>query len=244
MRRERRTLSILPCGSVVGLCRGALPCGRPGGVAPQARPALPVKPGHNLPMAVSAGLLLYRRRSGRLELLIAHPGGPLWAGREDGAWSIPKGIVESGETPFEVARREFSEETGHEPPADTTAYLPLGEVRTPSGKRIVAWAVEGDLDPAAATSNTFEMPWPPGSGRRATFPEIDRVAWVTPTEARRLLHAAQTAFVDRLEGLLGTASTADAAEPAVGRTEAEPADTEPAPRAEAAPPPAPSRDPL
>ncbi len=153
-------------------------------------------------MAVSAGILLYRRRPNGLEVLVAHPGGPLWAGREDGAWSIPKGIVESGERPFEVARREFTEETGHEPPPDPDAYLPLGEVRTPTGKRIVAWAAEGDLDPAQATSNTFEMPWPPGSGRRQAFPEIDRVAWVSPTEARRLLHAAQAAFVDRLEAAL------------------------------------------
>lgn len=217
-----------------------LPRRRPGSVAPQAPPALPVNPGHNSCMAVSAGLLLYRRRSGRLEVLIAHPGGPLWAGREDGAWSIPKGIVEAGETPFEVARREFTEETGHEPPAEATAYVPLGEVRTPSGKRIVAWAVEGDLDPAAATSNTFEMPWPPGSGRRASFPEIDRVAWVTPTEARRLLHAAQTAFVDRLESLLG-AAPADVAGPAVGSFEPGPVGAEPASGVEATPAPAPSR---
>ncbi|HWP63233.1 MAG TPA: NUDIX domain-containing protein [Candidatus Binatia bacterium] len=168
-------------------------------------------------MAMSAGILLYRRRPNGLEVLVAHPGGPLWAGREDGAWSIPKGIVESGERPFEVARREFIEETGHEPPADPDAYLPLGEVRTPTGKRIVAWAAEGDLDPAQATSNTFEMPWPPGSGRRQAFPEIDRVAWVSPAEARRLLHAAQTAFVDRLEAAL-----AESAASAAGAESAEP----------------------
>ncbi|MER3418392.1 MAG: NUDIX hydrolase [Chloroflexota bacterium] len=161
-------------------------------------------------MAVSAGILLYRRRPTGLELLIAHPGGPLWAGREDGAWSIPKGVVEQGERPFDVARREFAEETGHEAPASPNAYLPLGEVRTATGKRIVAWAAEGDLDPSKATSNTFEMPWPPGSGRRQAFPEIDRVAWVTPTEARRLLHTAQTAFVDRLEAALAEGEEAPA----------------------------------
>lgn len=168
------------------------------------RNASPRRARHNQSVAVSAGILLYRRRPSGLEVLIAHPGGPLWAGREDGAWSIPKGIVEAGETPFEVARREFAEETGHTPPADPAAYVPLGEVRTPTGKRIVAWAAEGDLDPQAATSNTFEMPWPPGSGRLQAFPEIDRVAWVPPAEARRLLHAAQAAFVDRLEALVAS----------------------------------------
>lgn len=185
-------------------------------------------------MAVSAGILLYRRRPTGLEVLIAHPGGPLWAGREDGAWSIPKGIVESGETPFAVARREFAEETGHDPPSDPAAYLSLGEVRTPTGKRIVAWAVEGDLDPATATSNTFEMPWPPGSGRRQAFPEIDRVAWVTPSEARRLLHAAQAAFVDRLEAAFAeTAGTAAArAAETAGADAASAAETEPAALAE------------
>jgi predicted NUDIX family NTP pyrophosphohydrolase len=200
-------------------------------------------------VAVSAGILLYRRRPAGLEVLIAHPGGPLWAGRQDGAWSIPKGIVESGETSFEVARREFREETGHEPPADPGAYLPLGEVRTPTGKRIVAWAAEGDLDPATATSNTFEMPWPPGSGRRQAFPEIDRVAWVSPTEARRLLHAAQAAFVDRLEALLAeeaqsvedgpSAEDGRAIEVARSVEDGEP--TDPAARSTANPPDEPAR---
>lgn len=176
---------------------------------------------HNLGVAISAGILLYRHRPSGLEVLIAHPGGPLWAGREEGAWSIPKGIVESGETPFEVARREFAEETGHDPPADPATYVSLGEVRTPTGKRIMAWAAEGDLDPDQATSNTFEMPWPPGSGRRQSFPEIDRVAWVRPEEARRLLHSAQGAFVDRLEAILAPGAAEH--EPDLGEPASEPA---------------------
>jgi predicted NUDIX family NTP pyrophosphohydrolase len=148
----------------------------------------------------SAGLLLHRSHAGRREVLLAHPGGPLFASRDLGAWSIPKGEVEPGEEPLQVARREFEEETGHRPPADRSAYRPLGEVRQKSGKRVSAWAVEGDLDPSTATSNTFEMEWPPRSGRREWFPEIDRVEWFGLDEARHRINPAQAAFIDRLEG--------------------------------------------
>jgi predicted NUDIX family NTP pyrophosphohydrolase len=151
-------------------------------------------------MRISAGLLLFRRHDAGVELLIAHPGGPLWERRDAGAWSIPKGEADGGESDDEgllgVARREFEEETGHAPPAG--APLPLGDVRLRSGKTVRAWAVEGDLDPTTATSSTFEMEWPPRSGRRATFPEIDRLAWSTPDEARERLNPAQVSFVDRL----------------------------------------------
>ncbi len=157
-------------------------------------------------MPTSAGLLLFRHRGGRLEILLAHPGGPLWARRDEAAWTLPKGLLEPGEDAFDVARREFREETGSRPPEDPTAYLPLGEVRQASGKVVRGWAAEGDLDPAAATSNTFEMEWPPGSGRRVAFPEIDRLAWFEPAEARRRLIHAQTAFVDRLVERIGDGS--------------------------------------
>jgi predicted NUDIX family NTP pyrophosphohydrolase len=149
----------------------------------------------------SAGLLLYRLRGDDLEVLIAHPGGPLWASRDEGAWSLVKGEVEPGEASLEVARREFLEETGLEPPAGEP--IELGEVRQKSGKHIEAWALEGDLDPDATTSMTFSMEWPPRSGRQQEFPEIDRVAWVPPGTARRRLNPAQAELVDRLIKRLG-----------------------------------------
>jgi predicted NUDIX family NTP pyrophosphohydrolase len=150
---------------------------------------------------LSAGILLFRRGDDRsVEVLIAHPGGPLWAAKDVGAWSIPKGEADDGETePDEllgVARREFEEETGHASP-DGRA-IALGEVRLKSGKVIHGWALEGDLDPATATSTTFELEWPPRSGRRRVYPEVDRVAWVTPTEAAERLNPAQAAFIERL----------------------------------------------
>ena len=148
----------------------------------------------------SAGLLLYRRTpSGEVEVLLAHPGGPLFAKKDLGDWSVPKGEIEPGEAPWDVARREFEEETGH--PAPTTAAddaIHLGEIRQKGGKLVVAWAIEGDLDPAAAHSNTFDLEWPPRSGRRITVPEIDRVEWFVPDEARRRIKETQIPFIDRL----------------------------------------------
>lgn len=143
----------------------------------------------------SAGLLLYRRHGRSIEVLVVHPGGPFWAGRDDGAWSIPKGEVDGGDDRA-TAAREFAEELGHPPP--DSGWIDLGEVAQSGGKRVRAWAVGGDLDPAQLVSNTFEIEWPPRSGRRATFPEVDRAAWCTPQEAARKLVAAQVALVERL----------------------------------------------
>jgi predicted NUDIX family NTP pyrophosphohydrolase len=149
----------------------------------------------------SAGLLLYRRRDGAVELLLVHPGGPLWAKRDAGAWSIPKGEVGEGEDPRAVALREFEEETGHSPPRGE--LVALGEVRQRGGKLVTAWAAAGDLDPAAITSNTFTLEWPPRSGRRREFPEVDRAGWFDPATARDKLLAAQAELVDRLLAALG-----------------------------------------
>jgi predicted NUDIX family NTP pyrophosphohydrolase len=144
----------------------------------------------------SAGILLFRRADAAVEVLIVHPGGPLWARRDDGAWSLPKGEYEPGEQPLDAARREFEEEIGV-PPPDGEA-LELGEVRLKSGKRVVAWALEGDVDATAIRSNTFAMPWPARSGRIQEFPEVDRGDWFTPAQARVKLNPAQVEFVDRL----------------------------------------------
>jgi predicted NUDIX family NTP pyrophosphohydrolase/SHS2 domain-containing protein len=146
---------------------------------------------------VSAGLLMYRMRDGSLECFLAHPGGPLFANKDDGAWSIPKGLVEPGEDPRQTAVREFEEETGIHPRGELT---PLGSVRQKSGKIVHAWAFAGDWDPARGIrSNTFEMEWPPHSGRRAPFPEIDRAEFFSCEAARRKVNAAQRSFIDRLE---------------------------------------------
>jgi predicted NUDIX family NTP pyrophosphohydrolase len=144
----------------------------------------------------SAGILLYRRPAGTLELLLVHPGGPHWARKDEGAWSIPKGEHADGEDALDCARREFEEETGTVPPVG--ALVALGEVRQRSGKRVSAWAAEGDLDAGAVRSNTFTVEWPPRSGRTQEFPEVDRAGWFAPDDARRALVPAQAAFVDRL----------------------------------------------
>jgi predicted NUDIX family NTP pyrophosphohydrolase len=144
----------------------------------------------------SAGILLYRRGGNGLEVLLVHPGGPFFARRDAGAWSIPKGLYEADEEPLACARREFSEELGS--PCPDGPALELGEVRQRNGKRVTAFAVEGDLDAGAVTSNTFEIEWPPRSGRRESFPEVDRAGWFTVEQARAKLIAAQAAFLDRL----------------------------------------------
>jgi predicted NUDIX family NTP pyrophosphohydrolase len=148
----------------------------------------------------SAGLLLFRRVGPSVELLIVHPGGPLWARRDDGAWSLPKGEYGPDEEPLTAARREFAEEIGW--PAPAGEPLALGEVRLKSGKRVIAWALEGDLDPAAIHSNTFTMQWPPRSGRLQAFPEVDCGDWFSPAQARVKLNPAQAEFVDRLVDML------------------------------------------
>lgn len=139
---------------------------------------------------------MYRRRGPALEVLLAHPGGPFWSRRDDAAWTLPKGEIDEGEDPLAAARREFAEETGF--PA-APPFLPLGELRQKSGKRISAWACAGDADPAQLRSNLFEMEWPPRSGRRQQFPEVDRVHWYGLEEARRKLIAGQVPFLAALE---------------------------------------------
>lgn len=148
----------------------------------------------------SAGLMLWKRDAGALRVLLVHPGGPFWAKRDLGAWTIPKGEFSADETPFAVARREFAEELGV--PLDAVSagdILPLGSVRQAGGKTVTGFAAQGDLDVEAIVSNTFEMEWPPRSGRRRTFPEVDRAAWFTLPEARERINPAQAAFLDALE---------------------------------------------
>lgn len=150
---------------------------------------------------ISAGIVLWRRREGNLEVLLGHPGGPYFKKKKAGEWTVPKGEVEPGETLESVARREFEEETGH--PVPDGAMIDLGQITQKGGKVVVAWGVEGDLDPAAATSNTFEVEWPPRSGRVETFPELDRVQWFDLPSARAAVREAQRPLLDRLEEALG-----------------------------------------
>ena len=148
----------------------------------------------------SAGILLYRRGPLGLEVLLGHPGGPFWQNRDEGAWGITKGEMLDHEDAEAVALREFTEETGF--PAPEPPYLPLGDIRKKSGKVVVAWAAQGDLDPAVAQSNTVPVEWPPRSGQFIDVPEIDRVAWFGPEEARRKIQPAETPFLDRLASAL------------------------------------------
>lgn len=148
---------------------------------------------------LSAGLLLYRRCKGRLEVFLVHPGGPFWAKKDAGVWSIPKGEYDEGEDPETVARREFTEETGGDAPG---LLQPLAPVTQPSGKLISAWAGEGDFDPATLTSNTFPLEWPPRSGKIQQFPEVDRGAWVDIPTAREKILIGQRPFLEQLLGLV------------------------------------------
>jgi predicted NUDIX family NTP pyrophosphohydrolase len=145
---------------------------------------------------VSAGLVLFRRAPGGLQVFLAHPGGPFWQHRDLGAWTIPKGMINPGEVPLDAARREFEEETGVVP---LGPYHELGSVKQRSGKVVHAWAWEGDADPGAVTSNTATIEWPRGSGRLLTFPEVDRCAWFDLEPARQRILPAQREFLDRLE---------------------------------------------
>jgi predicted NUDIX family NTP pyrophosphohydrolase len=146
--------------------------------------------------ARSAGIVLYRGRGDDLQVLLVHPGGPVWARRDAGVWSIPKGEYDDNEDPLAAARREFAEELGSPPPDGEP--LELGEIRQKSGKRVRAWGLGGDLDAAQIQSNTFTMQWPPRSARMQEFPEVDRAQWFGLSEARVKLNPAQVALLDRL----------------------------------------------
>ena len=147
----------------------------------------------------SAGLIVYRRRGEDLEVFLVHPGGPFWAKKDLGAWSIPKGEYEEGEEGLDVARREFLEETGFAVDGD---FLEVGTIKQAGGKVVTAWAVEGELDAALLRSNVFEMQWPPRSGRLQEFPEVDRGGWFSIEEARGRILKGQVGLLERLEGLL------------------------------------------
>lgn len=149
---------------------------------------------------LSAGILLYRLRGERVEVLLAHPGGPFWAKKDLGAWTIPKGEPGEGEDPLACARRELAEESGLAPAGP---FHDLGEIRQSGGKLVRAWAVRGDADPDALRSNEFTLEWPPRSGRMASFPEVDRFAWFEPDEARRRINPAQAELIDRLKAIVG-----------------------------------------
>lgn len=151
-----------------------------------------------MPTRRSAGLLPYRRRGGELEVFLVHPGGPFWARKDEGAWSIAKGEI-GEEAPLAAAKREFAEETGL---AIDGRFVPLRPVRQAGGKQVEAWAVEAELDPARIVSNRFTMEWPPKSGRTQEFPEVDRAAWFPLAEARRKILAGQLPLLDQLEASL------------------------------------------
>jgi predicted NUDIX family NTP pyrophosphohydrolase len=148
---------------------------------------------------VSAGLLMYRIHDGTLQMLLAHPGGPFFKNKDDGAWSIPKGEIEPDEDLLEAAKREFEEETGVTPNSPFTALTPI---KQKGGKIVHAWVFEGDCDPAAIVSNTFTMEWPPKSGRQMEFPEIDRADFFDVAAANRKIKAGQEAFIEELEGIV------------------------------------------
>ena len=149
----------------------------------------------------SAGLLMSRRRGGVVEVFLVHPGGPFWAKKDAAAWSIPKGEFADDEDPLAAAQREFAEETGLTPSGPFTALTPIKQT---GGKTVQAWAVEGDCDPASVRSNTFTMEWPPRSGRRQEFPEVDRAEWFTLDVARNKIHKDQVALLEELERLLSS----------------------------------------
>lgn len=145
---------------------------------------------------ISAGILMYRKRDGQLQVFLVHPGGPLWVKKDLGAWSIPKGEIDPGEDPLSAAQREFEEETGVK---ISGRFIPLSSVKLKNGKIVQAWAVEGDCDPAVIRSNTFSMEWPLRSGRKQEFPEIDRAAWFSIREAKEKINEGQIPLLEELE---------------------------------------------
>jgi predicted NUDIX family NTP pyrophosphohydrolase len=147
----------------------------------------------------SAGILAYRKGARGLEVLLVHPGGPFWRKKDAGAWSVPKGEIDAGDAPEQVARREFAEELG--PSASIGPLRPLGEIRQRGGKRVIAFAGEGHFDPAALISNTFDIEWPPRTGRRQSFPEVDRAEWFDIELARTKMLSAQVELLDRLSAM-------------------------------------------
>lgn len=153
-------------------------------------------------MRKSAGLIVYRRRLGGIEVLLVHPGGPFWVRKDAGAWTIPKGEIAAGEAPLACARREFTEETGASIDGDFVALAP---VRQAGGKEVMAFAVEGDFDPATLRSNTFVLEWPPKSGRLSSWPEVDRAQWFTLDEAATRINRAQSAWLAEVAALVARA---------------------------------------
>jgi predicted NUDIX family NTP pyrophosphohydrolase len=151
----------------------------------------------------SAGVLVYRRRGARIEFLLGHPGGPLWARKDLGAWMIPKGLIEAGEEPLAAARREFEEETGLKPPPISHPLTPL---RQAGGKTVLCWAAEGDLDLAAFRPGTFEMEWPPRSGKRTAFPEVDRISYFDGAEALTRILPSQAPLIREILQTLASAN--------------------------------------
>jgi predicted NUDIX family NTP pyrophosphohydrolase len=162
------------------------------------------------PGSRSAGLLPFRHRHGVLEVFLVHPGGPFWARRDAGAWSLAKGEYGPAEDPLEAAKREFQEETGFSAEGEGE-FLPLGEIRQPGGKQVTAWAFRGDFDPALLRSNRFTLEWPPRSGRLREFPEVDRGAWFTLAEARRRVNPGQRPLLEALHRLVGGAAGSEGA---------------------------------
>lgn len=157
----------------------------------------------------SAGILLFRRRDGGAEFLLVHPGGPFWKKKDEGAWSIPKGQIESEEAPRACAIRELGEELGAAPELDPEQLIELGSIRQRAGKVVEAWAAEAEFDPTTLDSNTFSMEWPPRSGSQQEFPEVDRAEWFDPATAREKIIPAQAEFLDRLLEHLGESTTLD-----------------------------------
>ncbi|MFN3726764.1 MAG: NUDIX domain-containing protein [Allosphingosinicella sp.] len=147
----------------------------------------------------SAGLLLFRRRDGETQVLLAHFGGPYWAKKDDGAWAIPKGLIEDGESPEQAARREFAEEVG---PVPDGPLLPLGDILQKGGKLVTAFALEADFDPAQLASNSFTVEWPPRSGKMQSFPEVDRIAWFDLDQAHAKILPSQRPILDALSTLI------------------------------------------